>query len=226
MVNRPSSAVCEKPPLRLILGCPKPFFLERLDDDIRITFEQALARLRNAGWTIHDIAVRHARYSPIICLHLVLAEAAATHTLGLTERADQYTEGVRLRLELGRYVMGEDYARAQHGRQVLGQAVDDALDTCDALVLPTLAIPAPRLATTVVALGDEPEPLRNAMLRLTQLFNATGHPAVSLPCGLTTSDLPCGLQLIGRRNQTDHLLDVAAKVEAALTEEKLASGNQ
>ena len=226
MVTRSSTAVHERPPLRLRLGCPKPFFLERIDDDIRLTFEQALARLRNDGWTIHDTAVRHAHYSPAICLHLVLAEAAATHTHGLTERGDQYTKGVRLRLELGRYVMGEDYARAQHGRQVLGQAIDDALGTYDALVLPTLAIPAPRLATTVVSLSGEREPLRNAMLRLTQLFNATGHPAVSLPCGLTTAGLPCGLQLIGRRNQTDHLLDVAAKVETGLTEEKLSARNQ
>ena len=226
MVDRSSETIRERPPLRLILGCPKPFFLKRLDDDIRSTFEQALARLRSSGWAIHETTVRHARYSPAICLHLVLAEAAATHMRGLTERAEQYTEEVRLRLELGRYVMGEDYARAQHGRQVLGRAIDEALDTCDALVLPTLAIPAPRLATTVVALSGEPEPLRNAMLRLTQLFNATGHPAVSLPCGLTTAGLPCGLQLIGRRNQTGHLLDVAAKVEVGLIEEKLSARNQ
>ena len=219
MRNEPYAPVRETVPVRRTLGCPRPFFLDRLDDDIRTVFEQALARLRSVGWTIRDTAVPHAHYSPVVCLHLVLSEAAATHTHGLTERADHYTDGVRLRLELGRYVMGEDYARAQHGRHILGHAIDATLDTCDALILPTLTIPAPRLSTTTVNIGGEPEPLRSMMLRLTQLFNATGHPAVSLPCGLTAEKLPCGLQLIGRRNHTDHLLDVAGAVEATLSDE-------
>jgi aspartyl-tRNA(Asn)/glutamyl-tRNA(Gln) amidotransferase subunit A len=54
------------------------------------------------------------------------------------------------------------------------------------------------------------------MLRLTQLFNATGHPAVSIPCGLTRTGLPCGLQLVGHRHRTDALLDAAEAVETAL----------
>ena len=35
---------------------------------------------------------------------------------------------VRLRLEMGRYILAEDYVRAQRGRQVLTQEVDEALD--------------------------------------------------------------------------------------------------
>ena len=56
------------------------------------------------------------------------------------------------------------------------------------------------------------------MLRLTQLFNATGHPAVSIPCGLTSDGLPCGLQFVGRHRRTDHLLDVAEACETALAD--------
>jgi aspartyl-tRNA(Asn)/glutamyl-tRNA(Gln) amidotransferase subunit A len=48
------------------------------------------------------------------------------------------------------------------------------------------------------------------MLRLTQLFNITGHPAISLP--IPTSGLPVGLQLVGRRDRTEELLGVAAQV--------------
>ena len=57
------------------------------------------------------------------------------------------------------------------------------------------------------------EPVRALLLRETQLFNVTGHPAISLPCGLTSAGLPCGLQLVGLRNQTEALLSVAAGVE-------------
>ena len=55
-----------------------------------------------------------------------------------------------------------------------------------------------------------------AMLRQTQLFNVTGHPAISIPCGVTSADLPCGLQVVGHRSQTDALLAVAAGIEETL----------
>ena len=51
----------------------------------------------------------------------------------------------------------------------------------DAFVLPTLPIPAPPLGATTVQVGSTEEPVRNAMLRLTQPFNVTGHPAISIP---------------------------------------------
>jgi aspartyl-tRNA(Asn)/glutamyl-tRNA(Gln) amidotransferase subunit A len=54
------------------------------------------------------------------------------------------------------------------------------------------------------------------MLRLTQLFNLTGHPAVSLPMGLAAAGLPCGLQLVGRRHRTETLLADAAACEAVI----------
>ena len=184
---------------------------------MRETFEQAVERLRDAGWDVRDAPVRHAEDTPAVCLHLLLPEAAAAHAHGLDHHADRYCPDVRLRLELGRYVMAEDYVRAQRGRAVLADAVDAALDGRDALVLPALAVPAPRLGTGTVEIDGRPEPLRPLTLRLTQLFNATGHPAVSIPCGSTGGGLPCGLQLVGRRNRTDHLLDVAEACEAALS---------
>ena len=198
------------------LGCPRPFFLDQLDPAVRETFEGALGRLRDTGWDLRDTPIRHAEDTPAVCLHLVLAEAAATHAYGLDHHADGYSADVRLRLELGRYVLGEDYVRAQRGREVLAASVDAALTGCDALVLPALAVPAPRLGANAADIDGRSEPLRPLMLRLTQLFNATGHPAISIPCGPTSNGLPCGLQLVGLRNRTDHLLDVAEACEAAL----------
>ena len=54
------------------------------------------------------------------------------------------------------------------------------------------------------------------MLRLTQLFNLTGHPAISLPCGSTAAGLPCGLQLVGARGATEALLSAASAIEQRL----------
>ena len=209
-------AACD--PVTRRLGCPRPFFLDELDPAVRETFDRAMERLRDAGWDLRDTPIRHAEDTPAVCLHLVLAEAAAAHAHGLEHHAGSYSTDVRLRLELGRYVLGEDYVRAQRGRAVLAAAVDAALTGCDALVLPTLALPAPRLGVDAVEIDGRSAPLRPLMLRLTQLFNATGHPAISIPCGLTSGGLPCGLQLVGLRNRTDHLLDVAEACEAVLSD--------
>jgi aspartyl-tRNA(Asn)/glutamyl-tRNA(Gln) amidotransferase subunit A len=198
------------------LGVPRPYFLDLLDDEIRSAFEAALGRLRAAGARLHEIEIRHANDIAPVYLHLGLAEAAAYHAKGLQETADRYTPPVRLRLEMGRHIRAEDYVRAERGRATLRREVDAALSEHDALVLPTLPIAAPVLGANSVQIGGVKEPVRNLMLRLTQLFNLTGHPAVSLPCGHTSAGLPCGLQLAGARMQTDALLSVALACEAAL----------
>jgi hypothetical protein len=54
----------------------------------------------------------------------------------------------------------------------------------------------------MVRIGGVEEPVRNVMLRLTQLFNITGHPALTLPCGVTSDRLPAGLQIVGAAGAT------------------------
>ena len=120
---------------------------------------------------------------------------------------------------MSRYVLAEDYMRALNGREVLRREVDEALAGHDALVLPTLPIPAPPIGATSVTIGGTNEPVRNAMLRLTQLFNLTGHPVISLPCGRTSTGLPCGLQLVGPRMHTETLLRMALTCEGHLSQE-------
>src|SRR5439155_23015240 len=139
----------------------------------------------------------------------------AYHATTLDTMPERYSEPVRARLDLGRYVLAEDFSRALKGREILRHDVDSALDGFDALVLPTLPIPAPILGTQSIEVGGAREPIRNLMLRQTQLFNVTGHPAISLPCGRTAAGLPCGLQLVGARQQTDALMRVALSCEPA-----------
>ena len=86
--------------------------------------------------------------------------------------------------------MAEDYVRALAGRDMLRREVDAALAGYDALVLPTLPIPAPPLGAQSVQIGSSKEPVRALILRLTQLFNLTGHPALSIPCGADACRTP------------------------------------
>ena len=197
----------------LRLGVPRRYFHDVLDDNVRERFAASLAWLRQAGAQTVDAVIPHASGVPPVYLHTSLPEATAYHAGWLASAPERYTRNVRLRLEMGRYVLAEDYVRAQAARAVLRREVDAALEGCDALVLPTLPIPAPPIGATTVDVAGTPQPVRGMMLRLTQLFNLTGHPAISMPIGDTAAGLPCGLQLVGRLHDTEGLLATAAACE-------------
>ena len=198
----------------LRLGVPRPYFLELLDAQVRATFEAVLQRLSRAGAAIEDVAIPHVTYVSPIYVHLSLPEAAAYHATTLETRPDDYTPNVRLRIEMGRYILAEDYVRALCGREALVADVNAALAGRDGLLLPTMAMPAQKLGAATVSLGGTEEPVRNAMLRLTQPFNISGHPAISIPCGTTTEGLPIGAQIVG--TQTADVLAIAAGLEPLL----------
>jgi aspartyl-tRNA(Asn)/glutamyl-tRNA(Gln) amidotransferase subunit A len=199
----------------LRLGVPRNYFCDVLDDEVRARFDEAVDRLRAAGARIDEVVVRHAALAPSIYMPLVLADAAAYHARTLESMPARYTSAVRTRLELGRYVLAEDYVRALDGQNVLRREVDSALAGRHALLLPALAIAAPPIGATTVDVGGNKEPIRNLMLRMTQLFDLTGHPAIAMPAGRTSGGLPCSIQLVG--TETDALLPVARACEAQIS---------
>jgi aspartyl-tRNA(Asn)/glutamyl-tRNA(Gln) amidotransferase subunit A len=208
-------------PTAIKLGALGGYFTALLDADVRAAFTAALARLRAAGVAIGPRTVQETETIIETYVNISLAEAAHWHAPTLDSRAADYQPPVRERLEIGRGIKAVDYLRARDRRELLIQAVDAALDACDALVLPTLPIVAPiHGAATVTMDNGETLTVRAAMLRLTQLFNITGHPAISLP--IPTAGLPVGLQLAGRRGETEALLAVATTCERILNERELS----
>ena len=213
--GRPAAAVGPAPE-PLTFGVPRAYFCDVLERGVRATLDAALDALAAAGHTVRTVEIAHAAWTADVYLHIVLPEAARYHAAWLDRHAAAYSPGVRLRLEMGRYILAEDYIRALELREVLTPAVDRALDGCHALVLPALAIPAPPIGAPTVDVDGTSAPVRAIMLRLTQLFNITGHPAVALPGGIAADGLPRGVQVVGRRHETERLLDVAAVVESVL----------
>lgn len=195
------------------LGVMRDYFTAILDPQVATAFESACARLSDAGAVLDDVNIAHADDIAPVYLHIALSEAAAFHAKALESRGDDYTPTVRQRLEMGRYILAEDYVRALRGRDVLRQEVNAALEGKDSLLLPTVPVAATRLGATTMKVGNSEESVRNITLRLTQLFNITGHPAITIPCGRTIEGLPIGAQLVGPRTNTRALLDVAEVLE-------------
>lgn len=200
----------------LTFGVPRAYFFERLEAKTRACVEHALTRINEAGYSLREIAIADAPFTPDVYLHICLPEAARYHATTLASHAARYSPGVRLRLEMGSYILAEDYVRAMGLRPHLTASVDRALAGCDALLLPTLPIPAPPVGASVVTVDGTDMPVRATMLSRTQLFNITGHPALALPAGRSPDGWPRSLQLVGQRGRTERLLDVAAALESVI----------
>ena len=179
------------------LGVPRDYFTALLDPEVASAFERLCGGSRDAGAVLEDVAIRTPATSPPVYTHIVLPRRRRYHAKTLDSQPDDYTPNVRLgsrwaatswpRTTCARCAAAR-CSRAKSTRRSSGH---------DALLLPTLPMPAPRLGVATVKLGGVEEPVRNMMLRLTQLFNVTGHPAITLPCGATT-DGPADRRAAGR----------------------------
>jgi amidase len=115
-------------------------------------------------------------------------------------RANDLSETVKLVVLLGQYMQdnyhGRYYAKAQNLARVLRESYDEALKGVDLLVMPTLPLKA-----TPLPAADAPreEYVARAleMIANTCPFDVTGHPAITVPAGMS-SGLPVGMMLIGR----------------------------
>lgn len=200
----------------LTFGLLRSYWFDRIDEEVETVLLNTLELLRGYGATIREVTLPHADDIVTVYLHLQLADASEYHAPTLESRPQDYTPNVRMRLEMGRYVLAEDYIRALRGRAVIAGEVDQALRGVDALLCPALAVPAPPIGAATVPVKGGTEAVRTIMLRCTQPFNLSGHPAISLPCGKTAAGLPVGLQLVGPKGRTPALVQAALAVEKSV----------
>jgi amidase/aspartyl-tRNA(Asn)/glutamyl-tRNA(Gln) amidotransferase subunit A len=99
-------------------------------------------------------------------------------------------------------------------------ALEDVLERYDVVVCPTLAVPSVRNTDDgntrgpVEINGEAVDPLIGWCM--TYPINFTGHPAISVPAGITADGMPIGLQIIGRRFADETVLAMAGAVERML----------
>jgi amidase len=138
---------------------------------------------------------------------------------GWRSRPNDMAETVKTVLLFGEYARrfyhGRYYAKAQNLRRELRNAYDCVLQTYDLMLMPTI----PFRATPIPAPGCSREDYVTLALNMvtnTAPFDASGHPAISVPCGMADS-LPIGMMLIGRRYDEATVLRAAASFERTST---------
>jgi amidase len=130
-------------------------------------------------------------------------------------RADSFADTMKVATIFSKYTLhrygGHYYAKAQNIRRRLRAAYDAVFAAHDLLLLPT----TPMKATPIPAKHATPqeitrrswEPTRN-----TCPFNVTGHPAISLPCGMADGR-PIGMMLAARHYDESTIYRAAAAFE-------------
>jgi amidase len=136
-------------------------------------------------------------------------------TMTWRSHADEFADTMKVAAIFSKYTLkrygGHYYAKAQNIRRRLRKAYDEALGSHDLLLLPTV----PMKATPIPAKNASPqeitrrswEPTRN-----TCPFNVTGHPAISLPCGIEDGR-PIGMMLVSRHYEEGTIYRAAAEFE-------------
>ncbi len=131
------------------------------------------------------------------------AETARVHAATYPSRATEYHAGLAGLIEHGRIVSGEAVARAWVDRLAFAGRLATAFEDVELLLIPTMTAPAPTLAE-LESYGTDDDVLLQ-MIRYTAPFDMTGHPAIVLPCGLSSGGLPLSLQLVGKHLTEDML---------------------
>jgi amidase len=145
-------------------------------------------------------------------------ELIGHYAQGRREHAAQMSESLKLTMLCGRYAIdrgdGRHYAMARNLALELAAAYDAALADADVLVLPTLPIVASPLPAPGAS-REEKLARSLEMIANTAPFDVTGHPATSVPAGLSDG-LPAGLMIVGRHLADGTCLRVARAFENAV----------
>ncbi|MGW1341892.1 amidase [Kribbella sp. NPDC002412] len=122
---------------------------------------------------------------------------------------------VLARLDVGREIPAERYAKADAARQEFRTMVDELLSAYDVVALPTVPVVAPRVGERSVSVSGADLEVRSALLSLTSPWNLTGSPAISVPAG-RLDGLPVAVQLITAPGDEGLLFAAARTLETAL----------
>jgi aspartyl-tRNA(Asn)/glutamyl-tRNA(Gln) amidotransferase subunit A len=146
-----------------------------------------------------------------------LADSIVTHEPYLASHRQDYGPDVLYRTLAGQFVLGRDYSKALKVQRLIKEEHARVLQEVDFLVTPTAPVAAPRIDARTFQLGETEYRVRGpgsgVVSRYTSPSNATGLPAITVPCGFTRAGLPIGVQFIGRPFDEARLLQVADAYE-------------
>ena len=212
------------------VGIPREYFIEGMDKEVEKSVRTAIGQLEKLGAIPVEISLPHTEYA--IATYYILATSEASSNLARYDgvkyglrvegkdlmdmyrntRSQGFGAEVKRRIMLGTYALSSGYyeayyKKAQQVRTLIKRDFEDAFTRVDLIVTPTSP-------TAAFKIGEKSDPLQ---MYLSDIFtisvNLAGVPAISIPCGFTSADLPVGLQLIGKHFDEETILKVSYAYE-------------
>ena len=198
------------------IGLPKDYFGEGLDDEVRDAIYKAAETLKAAGASVEEFDLSLVEYA--IPAYYVIASAEASsnlarfdgvkygyrtedyeglHNMFKKSRSEGFGAEVKRRIMLGSFVLSSGYydayyIKALKTKALIKQAFDKAFDKYDVILAPASPSTAPKLGESLS------DPIKMYLGDIyTISANLAGLPGISVPCGIDSSGLPIGVQMLG-----------------------------
>ena len=187
-----------------------------LDPEFRDTVAKAISTLGEIGASSQDVSIPLAPKAGALTMSILSVEWSNLHRPLFEPNIDELDHNNKIRFLTGSVIPAQFYYKAQKIRAVLRQQILDALEQVDVLVLPTGPVTAPPVES-VPGVQSKEHALTGLAGRIsfTGPFNLAGTPALSVPCGFSSSGMPMGLQIVGRPFAEETVLRVAHAYEQA-----------
>ncbi len=181
-----------------------------LTPEVRQVIESAVAQLGELGATAQEVSIPIVENAGAVSKCITDMDGATVHYERLKTRVSEYDHNTRVRLLTAILTPAQAYYKAQKVRTLIRQAVLEALEEVDVIVLPTSPTVAPLLPEEAGIKSQEDARSRISGVRnFTGAFNVANLPALSIPCGFSSDNLPLSLQLVGKPMADGLLMRVA-----------------
>lgn len=206
------------------IGVQRGYFFDDLHPDVDRSLETAMQKLKDLGAIFVDVEIPHLKYAAAAGAMIGMAEAATFHQKRLRESGDRFDPLARERIERGNFVLAVDYIKAQRVRTILMEEMAKVFRACNVLVAPSnMSLPTVLESAETAASDVKPEPvpegpsMEMAAARGAFLGNMAGLPAISVPCGFssTAPTLPIAIQFYAKPFDEPSLLRVGYAYEMA-----------
>ena len=194
-----------KPKLRI--GLPRSPFFNDVDPEIAKAVSTAIDVLRLHAGSVQDVTLP----SPPDLRAIMGPEAHAYHARWIAESPQKYQPATRERIvQFSTPISKEDYVNARRACDLSRREIRSVFANIDVLVMPTVAGPPSLIEPIDASQALDPSRTRNCWP-----FDMFGLPAITVPCGFSTSGLPMGLQIVGAPFAESTVLALAHAYEQA-----------
>ncbi len=187
-----------------------------MDPEVEAAVRQAISALEELGVETKEVCLPSMKYAGALRA-ASMADGLVTHEPYIRKHREKYGPDVLYRTLAGQFVLGRDYSKALKVQRIIKEEQARVLQEVDFLVTPTAPVAAPRIDATHLTLQGERYRVRGpgsgVISRCTSPMNATGLPAISVPCGFNQQGLPIGVQFVGRPFDEGLLFRVAQGYE-------------